>query len=82
MPNPDHPGRRDRDDQWIARMRQPSGVRERTMSSTPVLLIARSRKVPVVSLDDTAQATSPASVTLMGPRREGTARANPMSAGR
>ena len=55
--------RRLRDDQWMAAMRQPCGVRTSTISSAPAELMARSRNVPCVVLVDVAQATSPCTRT-------------------
>ena len=69
-----------RDDQWMATIRQPCGMRASTIDSAPTELTGRPRNSPVVSLDDAVHATSPCTRTRTGPRFDGTARAYSMSA--
>ena len=57
-----------RDDQWIAEIRQPAAVLERTTISAPAEFTALPRDSPVVVLVDETQATSPRTVTRIGLR--------------
>lgn len=66
----------------MARICHPADERVRTASSAPALLIGRPSNAPVASEVDVTQATSPASVTCMGPALLGTDAANRMSDGR
>ena len=63
-----YPVRRCRDDQWMAEILQPCGVRTSTMSSAPVELMARPFISPCVVLVPLVQATSPRMRTCTGPR--------------